>query len=510
MKDVKPVRYAYGVTTALLLGGAALSLATGYPAGAQVAQNEQAQMSQIVPRAGAPGSFAELTAQLQPAVVNIATRQRVQVQADPIAQFFGVGPQTRQAGALGSGFIISADGYVVTNNHVVTMDNQGVADSISVTMSDGTEYPARLVGRDPQSDVAVLKIDAKKPLPFVKFGESGKARAGDWVLVIGNPFGLGGTVTTGIISSVFRNTGSGAYDHYIQTDASINSGNSGGPMFDMNGQVIGINTWIVSPSGGNVGIGFAIPADIAKPIVEQLKSGAPIERGYLGFVIQPLDEDMAASMGLPRNKGELVQSVVPGKAADLAGIQPGDVVLSIDGKEVNPDQTATYILFNTPPGKRVRIEVLRGGKQRELTAVVGKRPTEEELARMAIDPGQNPQTNRPPAPAEADREGLVEKALGMAVQPLTPEIAPRLGLPAGSRGLVIAGLDPSSDAATKGLQRYFVILEAGGRAVATKADLEAAIRSAQASGRQALQLRVQPPGRAAGFIAVRLRSEKAE
>jgi len=498
------------VTTALLLGGAALSLATGYPAGAQVAQNDEAKIQQVVPRAGAPASFADLTAQLQPAVVNIATRQRVQVQPDPIAQFFGIGPQTRQAGALGSGFIISPDGYVVTNNHVVTMDNQGVADKITVTMSDGTEYSARLVGRDPQSDVAVLKIDAKKDLPFVRFGESGKARAGDWVLVIGNPFGLGGTVTSGIISSVFRNTGAGAYDHYIQTDASINSGNSGGPMFDMNGQVIGINTWIVSPSGGNVGIGFAIPADIAKPIVEKLKTGAPIERGYLGFVIQPLDEDMAASMGIPRNRGELVQSVVPGKGAAQAGIQPGDVVMKIDGKNVTPDQTATYILFNTPPGKKIRIELLRGGRPVNVTATVGKRPSDEELARSIIDPSQEQEGqpgNASPTPADSNREGPVEKSLGLAVQALTPELAPRLGLPASTRGVVILGVDPSSDAAAKKLQRFFVILEANGKPVTNKTELEAVIRTALAANRQAIQLRVQPPGREAGFIAVRLRNE---
>ena len=226
------VRYAYGVTSALLLGGAALSLVTGLPVGAQVAQNDDAQMRGVVPRPGAPESFADLTAQLQPAVVNIAVRQKVEVPTSPMAQILGRGGQARLAEGAGSGFIISADGYVVTNNHVISLDQQGVADVISVTLADGTEYTARLIGRDTDSDIALLKIDAPAPLPFVKFGDSGKARAGDWVIAIGNPFGLGGTVTSGIISSVNRSSGSGAYNHFIQTDASINSGNSGGPMFD--------------------------------------------------------------------------------------------------------------------------------------------------------------------------------------------------------------------------------------------------------------------------------------
>ena len=240
LKDVKPVRYAYGITTALLLGGSALTLATGLPAGAQVAQNDAQQMQAVVPRAGAPASFADLTQQLAPAVVNISTRQRVQVRNNnpfagtPFEDMFGggqqgQGPQTREAQSLGSGFIMSADGYVVTNNHVVMADGQGQIESITVTMPDGTEYPARLIGRDAASDLAVLKVSAAKPLPFVKFGDSRTARVGDWVIAIGNPFGLGGTVTSGIISAVYRNTGSGsAYDRYLQTDAAINTGNSGG------------------------------------------------------------------------------------------------------------------------------------------------------------------------------------------------------------------------------------------------------------------------------------------
>ncbi len=277
-----------------------------------MAQNEASQMNPIVPRAGAPASFAELTQQLAPAVVNISTRQKVQVSSanpfagTPFADLFGggggngeeQGPQTREAQSLGSGFIISADGYVVTNNHVITADGQGEIETITVTMPDGTDYPAKLIGRDAASDLAVLKVSAPRQLPFVKFGDSRQARVGDWVIAIGNPFGLGGTVTSGIISSVYRNTGQGgAYDRYLQTDAAINRGNSGGPMFDMKGNVIGINNAIFSPTGGSVGIGFAIPAEIASPIIDKLRAGKAIERGYLGVGIQPLNDDLAASLG---------------------------------------------------------------------------------------------------------------------------------------------------------------------------------------------------------------------
>lgn len=389
------MRYVYGVTTALLLGGAALSLTTGFPAGAQVAQNDAERMQTITPRGGAPESFADLTQQLQPAVVNISTRQRVRVATQnpfagtPFADLFGgesgAGPQTREAQSLGSGFIITPDGYVVTNNHVVTADGRGEIERITVTLPDGTELPATLVGRDGASDLAVLKVESKKPLPFVRFGDSRASRVGDWVLAIGNPFGLGGTVTSGIISAVYRATGTGsAYDRYIQTDASINRGNSGGPLFDMKGQVIGINNAIFSPTGGSVGIGFAIPAEIAAPIVERLKAGKAIERGYLGVRIQAMNEDLANSLGIPHNRGEFIQGVEPGAAAANAGIQPGDVVVKVNGKDVTPDQTLSFLVANVDPGSRVPIELIRNGRRLSVTATVGKRPSEEELAQQSF------------------------------------------------------------------------------------------------------------------------------
>jgi serine protease Do len=515
------VRYAYGVTSALLLGGATLSLLTGLPAGAQVAQNDAGQISALAPRAGAPASFADLTQQLQPAVVNISTRQKVKVQggagANPFAgtPFEGLfgggggggdgGPTTREAQSLGSGFIVSADGYVVTNNHVVTPEGQGsVVESITVTLPDGSEYPARLIGKDAASDLAVLKISAGKPLPFVKFGDSRAARVGDWVVAIGNPFGLGGTVTAGIISAVYRNIGSGgAYDRYLQTDASINQGNSGGPMFDMKGQVIGINRAIFSPSGGSVGIGFAIPAETASPIVERLIKGQAIDRGYLGVRLQPITSDYADSLGLPHNKGELIQSVEPGKGADQGGVKGGEVVLKVGGKEVTRDQTLSFLVANTPPGTRIALEVLRNGQKVNLSVLVGKRPSEEELAEQAFDRKDGgKQGIEQGATKDSD---LVNKALGLSVRAVTPQIARQLGMPEDTKGLVILGVDPSSDAGSKELARRDVILSVGNRPVASVADLEAGIRAAQAAGRTAIGVQVVRPGQPPLYIGLRLR-----
>ena len=511
------MRYAYGVTTALLLGGSALTLITGLPAGAQVAQNDAAQMQTVVPRAGAPASFADLTEQLQPAVVNISTRQRVRVgnanpfAGTPLEGMFGGGGnnggggQTREAQSLGSGFLISADGYVVTNNHVVTAEGRGETESITVTMHDGTEYQAVLVGRDAQSDLAVLKIDSGKTLPFVKFGDSRSSRVGDWVIAIGNPLGLSGTVTSGIISAVYRNTGSGAYDRYLQTDASINRGNSGGPLFDMRGNVIGINRLIISETGGSVGLGFAIPAEIAAPIIDRLRAGKTIERGFLGVQIQQVNEDLADSLGLPRNRGEFIQTVQPGQAAADAGIQAGDVVLKIDGKDVTPEQTLSFIVANIAPGKRIPIELIRDGKRMTVNAVVGRRPTDEELSASGLGNGpadaEDPFAN-PPA---KQGEGLVERTLGVSVLPLTPQIARQIRVPAETRGLVIRAVDGSSDAGTKGLQQGDVILSANGRTVLTPSDLEEAVRAAQAAKRPAVLLRLQRGGQPAAFVPIRIR-----
>ena len=509
------MRYAYGLTSALLIGGAALSLATGFPAGAQVAQNDEQKIQAITPRVGAPSSFAELTQQLQPAVVNISTRQKVRVESQnpfagtPFGDLFGggqdTGPQTREAQSLGSGFIVSADGYVVTNSHVVTAEGKGEVESISVTLPNGDDYPAKLVGRDAASDLAVLKITTPKPLPFVKFGDSRNARVGDWVIAIGNPFGLGGTVTAGIISAVYRNTGTGsAYDRYLQTDAAINRGNSGGPMFDMKGQVIGINNAIFSPNGGSIGIGFAIPADIAAPIVERLMKGQAIERGYLGIRIQALSDDLADSLGIPHNHGEFVQAVEPGKAAALAGIQAGDVVLKVNGKDVTPGQSLSFLVANTAPGSRIPIELIRNGQRMTVTATVAKRPSEEELAKSQTFGGSGDSDN-PFGQRGGEVTGAIEKSLGLSVIPLSPQIAGQLGVSPATRGVVVNAVDDSSDAGAKGLQRGDIVLSANYRAVTSPAELDAAVRAAKASNRAALLLQVQRRGQPATYVPVRLR-----
>lgn len=510
---MKPVRYSYGITAALLTGGAAISLITGQPAGAQVAQNDARQMSTVVPRAGAPASFADLTAQLQPAVVNISTRQRITVSANPFAgtpfaDLFGNrggGQQTtREAQSLGSGFIVSADGYVVTNNHVIQPDGSAQLESVTVTMPDGTEYPAEVVGRDQASDLAVLKISGRGNFPFVHFGDSSQARVGDWVIAIGNPFGLGGTVTSGIVSAVYRNTQSGgAYDRYIQTDASINRGNSGGPLFDMQGNVIGINNAIFSPSGGSVGIGFAIPAETAAPIVDKLISGEEIQRGYLGIRLQPVTDEFADALGIDKNHGEYVQQVVEGEAAARAGLQAGDVVMRVDGKDVTPSQTLSFIVANIAPGSRINVQVLRDGKTLSLPVTVGRRPSEDELAAQNFNPD-----DQSPNAAPQKSAGLIEQALGLAVTPLTAQFAAQLGLPPGTQGLLITDVDPNSDAAAKGLARGTVILSAqyrGSRATTTPEDLEAVVRAAQQAGGEAVLLRVRGRGAPALTIDVRLR-----
>ncbi|MET0249394.1 MAG: Do family serine endopeptidase [Sphingobium sp.] len=505
------MRYAYAITGALLLGGTAIAVTTSSNVGAQTAQNEGMQAAAP---AGAPASLADMVEKLQPAVVNISTKQRVTVQnpfqGTPFGEMFGFGapggggrPQTRQAQSLGSGFLISSDGYIVTNNHVVSAGAEGASvEQITVTLTNREEYTARLVGRDPATDLAVLKIDAKKALPFVKFGDSSKARVGDWVVAIGNPFALSGTVTAGIISALHRGTG-GSYDKFIQTDASINQGNSGGPMFDMRGNVIGINSQILSPSGGNVGIGFAIPSEQAAPIVETLRKGQSVRRGYLGIQISPLGEDLAESLGLAKNRGEFVQGVEPGKGADKAGIRPGDVIVSVSGREVTMDENLSSIVANQPIGSRVPIILIRNGQRQTVTAIVGERPSEEELANFAPtqDEDFGPQGNRP------DNGQAASQALGISAIPLTPNITRQLGIPADTRGIVITSVDGGTDAGTKGLRRGDVVITANNRPVATQADLDAQAKAVSSQGRSAILLQVLRRGQPATFVPIRLRDK---
>lgn len=486
------MRYAYALTTALALSGAAAVMTLNTTAGAQTAQNEPGAIQASVPRAGAPMSFADMVAKLQPAVVNISTTQRVQVNTNPFAgtpleglvpQGQGGQPATRQAESLGSGFVISADGYVVTNNHVISAGQRGaVVESITVTFPDRREFKAKLIGRDAQSDLAVLKIEGTN-LPFVRFGDSRQARVGDWVVAIGNPFGLGGSVTAGIISATHRVTGQGgAYDRFLQTDASINRGNSGGPMFDLQGNVIGINSQILSPTGGNVGIGFAIPAEQAKPIVDTLMKGSAITRGYLGVQMQPLTADLAEAFGVAKDNGTIVARVEPGQAAEKAGIRQGDVIVKVNNQDVTPDQTLSYIVANVTPGARIPIELIRDGRRQTVTVTVGTRPPEEELAQQfdLEDNDSGPQGT----------ETMGAASLGIALTPLTPQIARSIGVDPQLRGVVITAVDPASDAASKGLRRGDVVVSINRTPVIAVADIGRIVNQAKAAKRNSVLLYV--------------------
>ena len=499
------MRYVYGITAALLLGGSAATLATSV--GAQTAQNEPGTIAATTPRPNAPMSFADLSARLQPAVVNISTKQSIQVSRNPalppgFEEFFrrfggrlpdneGGGTVTQRGGSLGSGFIISPDGYIVTNNHVISPARNGATvDEITVIMSDRKEYTARLVGRDVASDLAVLKIEAQN-LPFVRFGDSTRARVGDWVVAIGNPFGLGGTVTAGIVSALHRGIqGGGAYDRYIQTDAAINTGNSGGPMFDLNGNVIGINTALISPTGGNVGIGFASPAEQAAPVINALRRGERPERGYIGVSLQPLDESVAAALGIPKDRGELIRGVTPGGAAERAGIRQGDVIVKVAGREVTQDESLAYLVAQQPVGTRVPMELIRGGRRMTVNVVVAQRPTEEELARLnGIDPDEDANIPEQPEAQQSESQRSARASLGVTVQALTPEIARSLRITdTTTRGVVVASVDPNSDAAAKGIQQGDVILSINQKPTRTPEEAAAAVEAARGTGRNSVLL----------------------
>lgn len=513
------MRYAYAITAALLAGGTTATLLMQQPLSAQVAQNAPGTIAAATPRPGAPLSFADLAAKLQPAVVNISTTQKVQVQnnnpfagtpfGDLFGQFGGSDnsgrPITREATSLGSGFIISPDGYVVTNNHVISGAPDGAAakpviGAITITLPDRKEYKATVVGRDIASDLALLKIDAKN-LPFVEFGDSTRTRVGDWVVAIGNPFGLGGTVTAGIVSALHRNIGlGGAYDRYIQTDASINQGNSGGPMFDLNGNVIGINTAIFSPTGGNVGIGFAIPAEEAKPVIDALRKGGRVQRGYLGVGIQPITDEIAGALGLPKNRGEIVARVEPGQAAARAGIQQGDVIVRVNNQEVTPDNTLSYIVANLPIGSRVPIELIRNGKRMTLTAVVGQRPPEEQLAAADDFSDQSGQDDSATAQSSST-------ALGLGLTTLTPQIASQIGVGSTARGVVITGVDPSSDAAAKGLRRGDLVVSINQTPVTTPQAAAAVVTQARKANRDSVLLLVQRGNGPPRYIGIDLKTD---
>jgi serine protease Do len=492
------VRYAYIVTSALLLSGSAVALVSGAPVTAQTLVPVAGTQS-LAPR-GAPNSFADLAEQLQPAVVNIATKKKVQVPVaiNPFTGERSVAPQEQASG--GSGFLISADGYIVTNNHVVTGGPKSDAvDSVTVTLFNGKEYKADIVGRDATSDIALLKINATG-LPFVEMGDSRKSRVGDWVIAIGNPLGLGNTVTAGIISALQRNIGAGgAYDRFIQTDTAINPGNSGGPLFNLDGKVVGINNRLISPIGANIGVGFAIPVDEIVPVVESLRKGVRVERGYLGIGIQAVSEDLADALGLAKNRGEFVTRVQAGEPGAKAGLKEGDIVLKVAGQEVTPEKTLSYIVANIKPGTKIPLDVLREGKPTIINAVVGTRPTEEKLAQSNFNPDEEKDFQ---GDNDSNEAKTLRDSIGISAIPLDPEIAAQLGMGADLKGVVV-DVPGTGTGAQAGLRRGDVIVSATYKPITSLSDLAAAIKGAKTAGRNAILLGVKRRGAPTQYATVK-------
>ena len=428
-----------------------------------------------------PESFADLAERVSPAVVNITTTTTIASRLDsegprlpegsPFEDFFRDffdGPQgrpdrPRQSQALGSGFIISNDGFIVTNNHVIDG-----ADEILVETYSGLQLTAELVGTDPATDLALLKVDHDSPLPSVPWGDAEEARVGDWVIAVGNPLGQGFSVSAGIISARGRAL-QGNFDDYIQTDAAINRGNSGGPLFNMEGEVIGVNTAILSPTGGSIGIGFAMSSNVAVNVIDQLREFGSTRRGWLGVRIQDLTEEMAEAIGLDRAEGAMVTEVMDGPAQE-GGMRSGDVILRFDGSPVRDTRMLVRRVADAPVGAAVDVEVFRDGEELTLAVTLGQR----ELAEAG---------GAAPAPAQPEAPELV---LGMEVQPLDDTLRAELDLPASALGLVVRAVDPDSDAAQKGIQPGDLIVEANQQPVTSVADLQQRAEDAREAGRRSV------------------------
>jgi serine protease Do len=450
---------------------------------------------------GIPDSFAELADRLSPAVVNITTTTNVADVTDgmrpvlppgsPFEDFFrdfmdrqDRTPRRQQrSNALGSGFIISPDGFIVTNNHVIES-----ADQISVELFGGGDLDAEIIGRDPRTDIALLKVEPKGDLPFVEFGSSDASRVGDWVLAIGNPLGQGFSVSAGIVSARNR-TLQGSYDDFIQTDAAINRGNSGGPLFNMDGEVIGVNTAILSPNGGSIGIGFAMSSAVVQRVVEQLKDFGETRRGWLGVRIQNVDPDMADALGIDGTKGALVTDVPEGPAL-AAGMKAGDVILRFGGEEVDDTRELVRIVAETEVGRTVDVVVFRDGSEETLQVEIGLL----EDATLAAAPGA-PQTETPPAEEET--------VLGMTVEVVTDTLRESFGLTNDVSGLVVTGVDDGSDAYVKGMRPGDVITEVGQQPVGSPQDMRRRIEAAEQAGRNSILMLVRRDG-APRFVALNL------
>jgi len=384
--------------------------------------------------------------------------------------------------AMGSGFIVDDDGVIVTNNHVVAG-----ASKVTVILHDGTELEGDVIGRDPATDLAVVRVDTDKDLQPVAFADSDEVRVGDPVIAIGSPFGLGGTVTAGIVSADNRVIGAGRYDNFLQIDAAINRGNSGGPAFNLEGEVIGVNTAIHSPTGGNVGIGFAIPANLAVEVIEDLRDDGVVERGWLGVQIQGLDEDLARSLGLDEPRGALVAEVLPGTPAEAAGFAQGDVVLSFEGEEVEDVRDLTRMVGDADPGESAEVVVWRDGNERTFEVELGQLPSGDRMAALPDEEAEDEDTPK----------------LGVALARLTDERRESLDLPADAQGVVVTEVQPGSPAAEKGLRRGDLIVEAGRRPVTSPKEVGEAVREAAEQGKDTILLLVQRDGQNR-FMAVPL------
>jgi serine protease Do len=454
-----------------------------------------------------PEVIADVSEQVIDAVVNISTSQKVETRNSPMPQlpndpqldelfrdFFNRRGQAdprergpRRVNSLGSGFIIDPAGVVVTNYHVISE-----ADEVTVILNDGTRLKAEIIGKDQKTDIALLRVKPEKPLRAVKFGDSEKLRLGEWVVAIGNPFSLGGTVTAGIVSARNRDIQSGPYDNYIQTDAAINRGNSGGPLFNLEGEVIGINTAIISPSGGSIGIGFAVPSKTALPVIEQLKQFGETRRGWLGVRIQQVTDEIAESLNIKPPRGALVAGVDDRGPAKPAGIEPGDVIVKFDGKEIKEMRDLPRVVADTPVGKQTPVVIIRKGQEQTKTVTLGRLEDGEKLA--AVD------TKKESAPESS----VVKKALGMDLAILSDELRQRYRIKDTVNGVVITGVDAGSPAADKRLSAGDVVVEVQGEAVATPDALQARLDRLKKDGRRVVMLLLAKPDGDTQFVALSL------
>jgi serine protease Do len=452
-----------------------------------------------------PASVAPLAKRLSDAVVNIATSQTVKGPAGvplpkvpkgaPFEDFFddffnkrgGVPHGDRKISSLGSGFVIDGkEGLIVTNNHVI----EG-AEEIDINFHDGSKLRVdKILGRDTKADLALLKVTPKKPLADVKFGSSDTIEVGDWVMAIGNPFGLGGSVSLGIISAKSRDINSGPYDDYLQTDAAINKGNSGGPLFNMDGEVIGVNTAIISPTGGSIGIGFAVPSDTVAAVIDQLKQFGQVRRGWLGVKIQTVTEDIAETLGLPENSGALIAAVTPDSPAAKAGLEAGDVIMKFDGKEVTSMRGLPKIVAQAIIGKAVDVDLLRKGQPKSLQVTVG---------RLEDDDDNESDIKNPEKDSDAGGGAAI---IGLKLSGLSDVLRKKYGLDDNIKGVVVEGVDPDSAAAQKGIKPGDVIVEAAQDSVSDPDDVAKSIEKVKKSGRKAVLLRVEDSKGDLRFIAV--------